>query len=194
MKKLSILVVLLVALLNSFATANLLKNSSPNEDEYYTLGYYDKSKKEIVMTIEITSELSKAYNELSKAGTNLNATLNSIEIKDANPENMNDFAYFCAYGVNTESNSFNVATEVYKIEKDDRIYFCMKKNHGKVTHTCTGCRSCSFVYNSNNEITGCHCNESGGDCTHTIVEESGGGNGEALRGWVAIIISLISLL
>ncbi|MEI6695440.1 MAG: hypothetical protein WCO13_05170 [Bacteroidota bacterium] len=194
MKKLSILV-LLVTSINCFAVTNpskILQNNSVNAEEYYTIGYYDKNSHQIVMTIAMSDQLSQTFSNLSQDMIKLPATLNTIQIEDNNPEKMDCFSYFCAYGTTSEGNSFNEAIELYKIEKDGNIHYCMKKSHGKTTHTCEGCPSCEFTKDpQSGEITGCKCNVQG-TCNHTVTNESGGGAG--LLGWLTLIVSIIALL
>ncbi len=191
MKKLSILVVLLVAMLNSFAE-NIIKNNFINNKEngeiYYTGGYYDKKSNQIVITHEINTELINAYNELSIDCNNVSSSLDGIEIIDDNPLDINNPAYYYCYGTTSDGGSFSTTIQVLKFEKDDRIYYELSNEvSNKTTHHCKSkeCKpKCSFNRDSNNQIIGCNPCSGGGECTYSKRTTSD----ESVRTWLLLFI------
>ncbi|NVN95021.1 MAG: hypothetical protein HXX18_07030 [Bacteroidetes bacterium] len=199
MKKLSIFVLLLTTITCFASKNNIAKpeiNQTNSADGYYSAGYYDKESGKIVITHEITRELSDAYNKLSQRENQMSATLNSIDILDNNPTDLKNLSYYCNYG-NTSEGSFNVALELLKIERDNKIFYIVdyKSNGGNsVTHTCTGvkCESCRFTLGTQGEINGCECVGQKGHCNHTISSTSGGGNSIDVAAWAGVLVGILS--
>ncbi len=187
MKKLSIIIlVLLFATINSFAIKNPSKTyqiNSVNGSDRPAVGYYDINTHETVVTAIINDKTKADFSKVCEAINNFPANLNSFEIIDENPEDLNYKSYLSMIGIHNENGnngSFNFALGLTKVKVEDKIYYeLLKDEQGE--HSCTsmdGCQACRYEIGQYGIIMGCTCYRSDPKfdkpwCQHHLTEPTG---------------------